>query len=171
MPFANKPIIPPAMSLSKNPARDLTDYKRAISKKEQSNKKELKVHVEMTLLGENETIFGESETWQRDFRIQLPPFYGKSVFFLSVADTTKWLKKKHRYTWIQAAPDDEETDFMYMASKRKIRRKTFVEPADYLARIIWPYPRFVKPYNYYQNHLVPVSFDKKKDRREMAESQ
>lgn len=51
---------------------------------------------------------------------------------------------------------------MYMASKRKIRRKTFVEPADYLARIIWPYPRFVKPYNYYQNHLVPVTFDKKK---------
>jgi hypothetical protein len=69
-PFANKDNIPPTMSLSKNTSRDLTNYKRAISKKEQSNKKELKVHVEMTLLGEKETSFGESETWQRDFRIQ-----------------------------------------------------------------------------------------------------
>ena len=161
-PFANKDNIPPTMSLSKNTSRDLTNYKRAISKKEQSNKKELKVHVEMTLLGEKETIFGESETWQRDFRIQLPPFYGKSVFFLSVADTTKWTKKKRKYSWIQAEPDDEENDYMYMASKWKIRRKTFVEPAEYLARIIWPYPRFVKPYNYYQNHLLPVSFEENK---------
>jgi len=161
-PFANKDIIPPTMSLSKNTSCDLTNYKRAISKKEQSNKKELKVHVEMTLLGEKETIFGESETWQRDFRIQLPPFYGKSVFFLSVADTTKWTKKKRKYSWIQAAPDDEENDYMYMASKWKIRRKTFVEPAEYLARIIWPYPRFVKPYNYYQTHLLPVSFEENK---------
>ena len=83
------------------------------------------------------------------------------MFFLSVADTTKWQNKKHSYTWIQAEPDDEDADYMYMPAKRKIRLKTYVEPAVYLARIIWPYPRFVKPYNYYQNHLASASFQEK----------
>ena len=160
---ANEPksIIPPTINLVKNSFRDFNDYRRAVNKKEQSRKNELKVHAEMMIVDENETIFGESNTWQRNFRIQLPSFYGKSVFFLSVADTTKWQNKKHSYTWIQAEPDDEDADYMYMPAKRKIRLKTYVEPAVYLARIIWPYPRFVKPYNYYQNHLASASFQEK----------
>ena len=45
---------------------------------------------------------------------------------------------------------------MFLPSSRKLRRKIFVEPAEYLARICWPYPRFVKPYTYHQEHLAPT---------------
>ena len=153
-----KSIIPLTMNLSRNMSRDLSDYKRAIQRKEKRNKKELKVHAELVMADEDvaySTFTGESDTWQKSFRIQLPPFYGKSVFFLSVVDTMKW-KNDKSYTWIQIAPDNEETDYMYLPASGRLRRKIYVEPADYLARIIWPYPRFVKPYNYYQERLSPA---------------
>ena len=50
---------------------------------------------------------------------------------------------------------------MYLPASGKARRKIFVEPADYLARISWPYPRFVNPYSFYQNHLAPTPEQKK----------
>jgi len=136
--------------------REETEYKRAVNKKEQNkaNRKELKVHAEIVAVDADTSLVGEVETNLGAFRIQLPPFYGPSVLFISVADTTKW-KKGKPYTWIQAAPDDEETDYMFLPASRKLRKKIYVEPAAYLARISWPYPRFVKPYNYYQNHLAP----------------
>ena len=36
---------------------------------------------------------------------------------------------------------------------RRIRKKLDLEPPDYRAYISWPYPRFVKPYNFYQSHM------------------
>lgn len=103
----------------------------------------------------DEPVECECVTNRGQFLIQLLPFYGQSVLFLSVADTTKW-KEGERYTWIQAEPDDEEADFMYLPASRKLRRKIFVEPADHLARIVWPYPRFVKPYSFYQSRIAPA---------------
>lgn len=137
-------------------ARDEREYKRAVNEEEQSkaDRKELKVHAEIVAVDAETTFTGEVATTQGAFRIQLPPSYGPSVLFISVADTTKW-KKDKPYTWIQAEPYDEETDYMYLPASRKLRRKIFVEPADYLGRICWPYPRFVKPYSFYQNHLAP----------------
>ena len=144
---------------SEKRAREETEYKRAVNKKEQNkaDRKELRVHAEIVAVDADTSFVGEVETDRSAFRIQLPPFYGPSVIFISVADTTKW-KKKKSYTWIQAAPDDEETDYMFLPASRKLRRKIFVEPADYLARISWPYPRFVKPYSFYQDHLAPAQF-------------
>ena len=136
--------------------RDEREYKRAVNEEEQdkTDRKELKVHAEFIAVDAETSFTGEVETTSGAFRIQLPPFYGPSVLFISVADTTKW-KKDKPYTWIQAEPDDEETDYMYLPANKKLRRRIFVEPADYLGRICWPYPRFVKPYSFYQNNLAP----------------
>lgn len=138
--------------------RDKAGYKRSIE--EQADKrKELKVHGEQVMVDYDEPVSCECVTNRGQFRIQLLPFYGQSVLFISVADTTKW-KEGKRYTWIQAEPDDIYTDYMYLPANRKLRQKIFVEPADYLARIVWPYPRYVKPYSYYQDHLAPTPQDK-----------
>ena len=138
-------------------AREETEYKRAVNEKEQSKakRKELKVHAEIVAVDANTSFVGEVKTDLNAFRIQLPPFYGPSVLFISVADTTKW-KKGKPYTWIQTEPYDEKTDYMFMPASRKLKNRFYVDRADYLARISWPYPRFVKPYNFYQNHLAPA---------------
>lgn len=134
--------------------RDEADYRRAIDKASQK-RTELKVHAEQVMIDYDKPVECECATSRGRFHIQLLPFYGQSVLFISVADTTKW-KKGKPHTWIQAAPDDMETGFMYLPANGKLRRKIFVEPADHLARISWPYPRFVKPYTFYQNHLAPL---------------
>ena len=134
--------------------RDEADYRRALEKNPKK-RTELKVHAEQVMVDYDKPVECECVTDRGRFHIQLLPYYGQSVLFLSVADTTKW-KKGKPYTWIQSAPDDMETDFMYLPANSKLRRKIFVEPADHLARISWPYPRFVKPYTFYQNHLAPL---------------
>ncbi len=144
-------------TISRKRKREIAEYKRAVNEQEQhkANRKELKVHAEIVVVDANTFFVGEEETNHGAFRIQLPPFYGPSVLFISVADTTKW-KKGKPYTWIQAEPYNEKTDYMFLPASRKLKNRIYVEPAAYLARIRWPYPRFVKPYNFYQNHLAPV---------------
>lgn len=134
--------------------REEAGYERSLNKQDQK-RTELKVHGEQVMVDYDEPVECECVTNRGQFLIQLLPFYGQSVLFLSVADTTKW-KEGERYTWIQAEPDDEEADFMYLPASRKLRRKIFVEPADHLARIVWPYPRFVKPYSFYQSRIAPA---------------
>ena len=137
-------------------ARDKTGYRRSIEKKAEKDKDrtELKVHGEQVLIDYDEPVECECVTNRGAFLIQLLPFYGQSILFLSVADTTKW-KKGEQYLWVQAEPDNEYTDFDYLPASAKARRKIFVDPPDYLARIVWPYPHFVKPYSFYQNRVAP----------------
>ena len=134
--------------------REEAGYERSLNKQDQK-RTELKVHGEQVMVDYDEPVECECVTNRGQFLIQLLPFNGQSILFLSVADTTKW-EEGERYTWIQAEPDDEDADFMYLPASRKLRRKIFVEPADYLARIIWPYPRFVKPYSFYQSRITPA---------------
>ncbi len=140
---------------------DVIGRKRALDRQEQNSpkRKELKVHAELVLSSEGEAATYESASKQGAFRLQLPPFYGQGTLFVSVADTTKW-KRGRTYTWIQAQDDDEDVSWMFLPAKAKARRKLSVEEATYLARIIWPYPHFVKPYSYYQNHLASRPADK-----------
>ena len=155
-----KPMdMPDLLGKKKDNSRDINDYKKAVDKKEQKKQKELKVHTEIIALDAEMSFVGESETFHKSFRIQMPPFYGYSVVFISVADTTKWKDKP--YTWIQAEPDNYDTDYMYLPASAKLRRKIWVDPPDYLSRIIWHYPRFVNPYSYYQDHLAPEPLPKK----------
>ncbi len=159
--YETKPMdLPDLFSKGRSKKREEKAYDKAINTKNQKKETELKVHAEIVTLDAEMAFTGESETYRKGFRIQLPPFYGNAIVFISVADTTKW-KKDEPYTWIQAEPDDLESDYMYLPASGKARRKIFVEPADYLARISWPYPRFVNPYSFYQNHLAPTPEQKK----------
>ena len=154
--YATRPMdLPDLFGKGRSKAREEKAYDKAVNAKSQKEMKELKVHAEIVPLDVKAPFVGESETYRKGFRIQLPPYYGSAVVFISVADTTKW-KKKKPYTWIQAEPDDLETDYMYLPASRKLRRKILVEHPDYLARISWPYPRFVNPYSFYQSHLAPT---------------
>ncbi len=154
--YETKPMdLPDMFSKSRSADREKIAYDKSVNAKNDKKNRELKVHAEIIALDAKTSFVGESETRRKDFRIQLPPYYGSAIVFISAADTTKW-KKNETYTWIQAEPDNIYTDFMYLPASAKIRRKIFVEPADYLPRIVWPYPRFVNPYSYYQNHLAPT---------------
>ena len=151
-----KPMdLPDMFNKGRSAEQEKIAYDKSVNAKNDKKNRELKVHAEIIALDAKTSFVGESETRWKDFRIQLPPYYGSAIVFISAADTTKW-KKNETYTWIQAEPDNLETDYMYLPASAKLRRKIFVEPADYLPRIVWPYPRFVNPYSYYQNHLAPT---------------
>ena len=151
-----KPMdLPDMFNKGRSAEQEKIAYDKSVNAKNDKKNRELKVHAEIIALDAKTSFVGESETFRKDFRIQLPPYYGSAIVFISAADTTKW-KKNETYTWIQAEPDNLETDYMYLPASAKLRRKIFVEPADYLPRIVWPYPRFVNPYSYYQNHLAPT---------------
>ncbi|MBQ0023709.1 MAG: hypothetical protein KBT29_10790, partial [Prevotellaceae bacterium] len=74
------------------------------------------------------------------FKIQLPYFYGDYILNISAADT---LHKHRPKTW---TPQMGEKDIDGLLEKGW----SFY---DFSIRVNWPYPRFVKPYNYYQTHL------------------
>lgn len=109
--------------------------------KKKKKDKDLIVHAELASLDGAETRMTEQMTRNGSFRILLPNFYGEAALSLSAADTTKWLRSqdsqaKKKYSWV-----DMKGKF----------------PADYKVIIDYPYPRFVKPYNFYQQHLLNVS--------------
>ena len=109
-------------------------------------KREVKVHAELVHPQEKKAIIGETTTQKGLFRIQLPRFYGESIFFLSAADTTKW-KEGEKYTWIQLLPNDTD-----LPENKKRRFK--VETSDYFVRVSFPYPNFTKKYNFYQGIIA-----------------
>ena len=96
-------------------------------------KREVRVHAEFVQEG-SESLIGDVDTQKGRFRLQMPDFYGTCVFFLAASDTTKW-KNGHEPTWILM---DEE------------------QYPEFYVRLSFPYPRFVKPYTYYQTQLAPA---------------
>ena len=120
----------------------------------QKSKHDVKVHSELVSADGTKIAINERTTRNGRFQIQLPPFYGQAVFFLSAADTTKWSRRKRRkYQWIQGAEYKEGDDGR--APENKIKKARFdIQPADYLSRVQWPYPRFVAPYTHYQSRLA-----------------
>jgi len=124
----------------------LRDYKYALELARKKLPTTLRVHSEMVHLETNETAVSEDPYIGDYFKMPCPKFYGSCVFFLSVGDTAKWEKQKTDYPWIQMAGYGEEYPLRFM-------RKLDLDEADYRAYISWPYPRFVKPYGFYQTHL------------------
>jgi len=105
-------------------------------------KREVRVHAEF-VRGED-IIVGEQETKNKgSFNIDLPHFYGECHFFLDASDTTLWprkkdgvtLRKKHK--WIREQDSENEK---------------LPELPEFYVRLHWPYPRYVKPYTFYQTH-------------------
>ena len=124
----------------------LRDFKYAAELASKKLTPSLRVHSELVHLDTNESAVSEEHYTGDHFKMPCPPFYGNCMFFLSVADTAKWEKRESEYPWIQMAGWDEEYPL-------RIMRKLNLDEADYRAYISWPYPRFVKPYTFYQTHL------------------
>ena len=124
------------------------DYKYALELARKKLTPTLRIHSEMVHLDTNETAVSEDPYTGNYFKMPCPPFYGRCVYFLSVADTAKWEKQDKDYAWIQMTGYGEEYPLHIM-------RKLDLDEADYRAYISWPYPRFVKPYTFYQTHLPP----------------
>ena len=107
-------------------------------------RREVLVHAEFVPIGGGKGIVGEATTKAGNFKIDLPRFYGDCVFFLTAADTTQWskkhplwLKKYKQHEWIKM--EDDEYERVH-------------EDAEFYVRLLFPYPRWVKPYTYYQIH-------------------
>ena len=109
-------------------------------------KNEVKVHAELIHPVTQEAIIGETVTDKGLFKIQLPRFYGQTMFFLSAADTTKW-KAGEEYTWIQMLHNEIDLP----ESKR---RKFITESSEMFVRVSFPYPNFIKKYNFFQTSLA-----------------
>jgi hypothetical protein len=124
------------------------DYKYAVELASKKLTSSLRVHSELVHLDTHEFAVSEDPYTGDHFRMPCPKFYGNCVYFLSVADTAKWEKREKEYPWIQMAGYGEEYPL-------RIMRKLDLDEADYRAYISWPYPRFVKPYGFYQTHLLP----------------
>lgn len=109
--------------------------------REQSKNHEIKkmVHIRAELITVDDTLAAVADIDSKDgkFRINLPKLYKDYFLFVAASDTLKW-KKGKRYDWVQRMPD--------MDDKRKFRPKD----GEFSLRIDHPYPRFVKPYTYYQ---------------------
>ena len=109
-------------------------------------KKEFRVHAELTTPGSTNIAEAEVDTKNKKFRIQLPRFYGGTIFFLSAADTTKWEKdKKPEWIRVEILPDEMPANntLRYINNQKGMRT----------AQVKWHYPRFVQPFDFYQNHL------------------
>ena len=102
------------------------------------------VHAEFIHIDDMKNgAIGEEATKGGRFNMEFPRFYGDCIFFLTARDTTLWdknwrklLSKKYQNkNWIQL--DDDEFERIH-------------EDAEFYVRLSFPYPRWVKPYGYYQ---------------------
>ena len=130
------------------------DRNFALRQQYKKSDRDIKVHSELVSADGTEIAVNERVTRNGRFQIQLPPFYGEVSLFLSAADTTKWSRRKRRkYAWIQGKPYD--LDYDTRAPFNKFKKARFdIQPADYLPRVLWPYPRFVSSYSHYQSALA-----------------
>ena len=103
--------------------------------------REVLVHSEFIQPG-HDLVVGEMMTEDGYFTIPLPESNTSCMMHLAASDSSRWKKKfkknkkwaKHdSYPWIVR---DTETNLRNMP--------------EFLVRLYFPYPRFVKPYNFYQ---------------------
>ena len=115
-------------------------------------KKEVLVHAEfVNPLDERDFLVGETPTHKGRFQIDLPRFEGDCIFFLAASDTTKWhkkwdgLRRRKPHSWVQV---DDYTEYDAMAQRSQ-------DYPEFYVRLNFPYPRWIKPYTYYQVHNAP----------------
>lgn len=116
-------------------------YDQWAIRKKPELKREVLVHAEFIQQG-TDIVVGEMMTEGGNFVIPLPESNAPYSMHLAASDSSRWEKKfkknkkwtKHdSYPWIVR---DTETNLRNMP--------------EFLVRLYFPYPRFVKPYNFYQ---------------------
>ncbi|MBQ0048370.1 MAG: carboxypeptidase-like regulatory domain-containing protein [Prevotellaceae bacterium] len=98
------------------------------------------VHANVETLDTKQHASKDMPTEDGHFKFQLPRVYGDYILNISAADT---LKKHKPDVWIQMMKEKDIQGF--------IENKW--PYYNFSIRVNWPYPRFVKPYNYYQTHI------------------
>ena len=102
-------------------------------------KREVLLHAEFTQPGSEQAISGEMPTENGHFQITSPRFYQGCFFFLTASDTTKWKNQTaETYRWIESSEDEREN----------------INYPDFYVKLTPFYPRFTKPYNFYQTALA-----------------
>ncbi len=110
-------------------------------------KRDVLIHVEFAQPGfngqEGSNAVGEMGTSNGAFQFDAPGFEEGLYFFLGAADTARWKRKNitaETYEWLATGED----------------RKYEPNYPDFYVRLSHIYPRFVKPYVFYQENLAPV---------------
>ena len=126
---------------------DILVYDQWAIRKKQELKREVLVHAEFIQQG-MDIVEGEMMTEGGNFVIPLPESNAPYLMHLAASDSTQWEKRfkrqkkwaKHdKYPWIVL---DTETNLRNMP--------------EFLVRLYFPYPRFVKPYNFYQTREAVI---------------
>ncbi len=106
---------------------------------EGSLRREVMVHAEFVQPGVkvNGMAEGEVSTYNKGmFRIDAPKLYEACFFFFAASDTTKW-KEGKEHVWTSSNED----------------KRGRVEYPEFYVKLSPIFPRFVKPYSYYQANL------------------
>ena len=98
--------------------------------------KEVLVNAQFYKSGAGQKVDGEMMTQDRSFSIPTPRFYEGCIFNLAASDSTTWNGKSH--TWVVPATDKNDR----------------LNYPEFYVRLHSIYPRFVKPYDWYQCHLA-----------------
>ena len=101
-------------------------------------KNEVLMHAEFVQPGvKNGAVLGEMMTFEGGhFKIEAPRFYEGCFFSLSASDSTRW-KKGKPHTWINSNENSKQQ----------------LEYPEFYVKLTTPFPRFVKPYSFYQSNL------------------
>lgn len=118
----------------------LSDSRDRFNKKENNLKYPVALHAEFSQPG-NEGVEGNMRS-QGTFAMDFPRYYEEFLLFLGASDTTKW-KKGQPPVWTQnGRTKRDEVDF-----------------PEFYVKLDHVYPRFPKPYDYYQSHIAPMPKD------------
>ena len=118
----------------------LTDSRDRFNKRENNLKYPVALHAEFSQPG-NEGVEGDMRS-QGTFALDFPRYYEDFLFFLAASDTTKW-KKGEPPVWVQNGRTKRDE----------------LEFPEFYVKLDPVYPRFPKPYDYYQSHLAPMPKD------------
>ena len=99
-------------------------------------KRELLVKARFAKPGADQGVDGEMMTEKHFFSIPSPRFYEGCIFHLAASDSTKWKGKTH--VWEYPSTD----------------RNDKLNYPEFYVRLRPYFPRFVKPYDWYQCHLA-----------------
>ena len=102
-------------------------------------KREVLVHARFNKPGADQFVDGEMMTENGRFSLQSPRFFEGAIFNVAASDSTKWSdSERDHYQWTL---NNEDRNGMINYPEFYVRLRPF-------------YPRFVKPYSFYQEHLA-----------------
>ena len=126
-------------ALTETTGRDIPVQSDQLGRRMQNEgtlKKEVLVRASFFKPGADQKVDGEMMTEKRGFSISTPRFYEGCILNLGASDSSLWKKKK--YVWEVPSTD----------------RNDRLNYPEFYVRIRPVYPRFVKPYDWYQCHLA-----------------